>query len=83
MKYMIFRREHDGTYYLFNGEWPIAVSPKSEPWGGPFGTPHAQQIATVEQALPALTEVLNSAKRTFTIAKVRYIVTKRDTFITE
>lgn len=82
-KFMIFFRESDFSYFLFNGKWPISVSPDGDPLvAGEFST--EARIEEIEKLVPQLQEVLqNNRKKTFTLNKARYVVSFRGVFHTE
>jgi hypothetical protein len=80
-EFMIFYRERDYQYFLFNGEWPIGILPKAEPFGEGIGTD--EKIAFTEKLIPEFKAILNSKKKVFFINKQRYIVTYRGTFVKE
>ena len=79
--FFICHREMDNEYFLFNGEWPIAIQPGSNTFGEGITT--GKIIAFTEKLVPELTAVLNSKKKVFIINKQKYIITYRAQFIEE
>ncbi len=83
MNWMIFYREKDMEYFLFNEKWPISISPEGHPWGEDSGNSVLERIAVAERDIKDLYIVLASRKKVFTINKIRYVVEQRGTFKTE
>lgn len=52
MNYMIFYRDSDGAFFLFNGEWPIVITPGAPCFGE--GKTVKAQIQDTKNHLPLL-----------------------------
>lgn len=85
MNYFICYRELDNQYYLFNGEWPLALLPNGEAFGTIFSSEKTTDdaISATNLYIDLLKSVLDSKKKMFVINKLRFIVTYRGTFIKE
>lgn len=82
MNYMIFYRESDGVFFLFNGEWPIAITPGAPCFG--YGKDCDEQIRDTKKHLPQLcAEMLKTHSTKFYIDLDVYWVTKRGWLTTD
>jgi hypothetical protein len=81
-KWMLFFKESDFSYYLFNGQWPVAVRPHTSSFEQqPEDDTMEKQCARVEKYIPLLEEVLEKPRvKVFVVNKSRYIVAQRGTF---
>lgn len=75
--WMIFYREADGNHFLFNGEWPISITPGGNAYGG-TDTGFKKRV---EKDVPILNEIMSSKKRLFKINQQRYIIIARGNFV--
>jgi hypothetical protein len=77
-RWVLFYREVDMCYYLYNGKWPVCVmqKPKMVAWDSdPTDSDLPNSVTTLNEVLS------NSRKKTFTIGKQRYVVTNRGVFL--
>lgn len=79
--WMMFCREKDGTLFVFNGKWPIKITPDKPSWGEDFVVEDKSITAVTEERLPQLESALHSNKRVFTVEKIRYRILERGNFI--
>jgi hypothetical protein len=76
-KWMIFMREGDGMHFLWNGSYPVGISPNS----GDEGCWHARGEDIPETEKTLLNDMVNSRARGFTIPEHgRYQVVARGPF---
>jgi hypothetical protein len=80
MNWMIFYREKDLQYFLFNGEWPMPINPGAKPWAydGKRGVLEMINYTTEQKNLLCL--ILSSKKKAFIIDKTHYVVEQRGKF---
>lgn len=80
---MIFYREREGQYFLFNGVWIMSIDPRSLPaWGNLDGlTEYAEVMEQNMKDIPILKGIMESKKRTFTIQGLKYVITARGQFV--
>jgi len=84
-QFFICYREVDYQYFLFNGEWPVGITPGGEDFGTILSSEKTMNgaISATNLYIDLLKEVLNSKKKVFTINKLRFIVTYRAQFVNE
>jgi hypothetical protein len=79
---MILYRESDNSHFLFNGEWPIGITPNGNSWAADKTDLIDQQIKLTELDISKLNAVLQKPEQsTFLLNKTKYIVTYRSKFI--
>lgn len=83
-QYMIFYRESDVEYYLFNGEWVLSISPGAKAFGNFTDSNTTDEILfNTNTYLPVLATIMGTTKRFFIVNKQRYRIVERSTFLSE
>lgn len=78
MNWILFFHESTFNYYLWNGNYPINVTPGGIAWCD------VNDVKVTDEAVKAITSVIGNRSRTFKIkGRGQFRVVEKGTFITE